>query len=654
MIINILGIVMKFFYNIFNDYGIAILLFTILSKIIIFPISILVQKNSIKLVTLKPKINKIKIDNLGDESKIAELESELYKKEKYNPFLSVVPLILQLIILIVLINIINNPITYISNVDNNTKELLINEAGNVKYKELEVIKKAKKGDLQNSELKNLNLSFMNYELSNISIDIHNYLFPFLAAVSALIYCFFSIKYNVLQKEEPILYNIITTLISVLLSLYLGLYVPLGVALYWVFSNLFAVVQLLLLNIIINPKKYINYSELERTNTELCKLYSDNRNKEIIRKEKKDYKRFFSIDNKHLVVYAENSGYYKYFKGIIEYLLDNSNLTIHYITSDYCDEVLNKNINNFKTYYIGEKRLIPLMMKVESDIVLMTVPDLDRYHIKRSYVKKNIEYIFIPHGIGNHNVFGKKGGLNHFDTIFVLDKYQKEEMLAVNKVYGLTRKVVELGYPLLDEMIKDYKPVNDKSIIIAPSWQKDSIMDLCIRELIDKLSNKYKVIVRPHPQYIKHNKNKILELKEEYKNNSNILIQDDHSTISNILNSEILITDWSGIAYEYAYITNKPVVFINTPMKVLNKDYKELGIDIFELNSRNIIGKTIDVDEIDSIDKIIKDVIKHKDLYSKKIDKFFNSSVYNIGNSSEIGAKYIVNSIKEKIKRREHE
>ena len=100
MITSFLSIFMKFFYNLFHNYGLAILFFTIVSKIILFPVSLLVQKNSIKLVSLRPKINRIKIDYYGDDDKITELESKLYKEEKYNPFLSVIPLIIQLVILI--------------------------------------------------------------------------------------------------------------------------------------------------------------------------------------------------------------------------------------------------------------------------------------------------------------------------------------------------------------------------------------------------------------------------------------------------------------------------------------------------------------------------------------------------------------------------
>ena len=114
--------------------------------------------------------------------------------------------------------------------------------------------------------------------------------------------------------------------SVLLSLYLGYFVPAGVALYWTFSNLFAVLNQWLLNIWINPKKFVNFEELEKGQKELKALMSldkkKKRTKEQIKKEKEDYKRFFKIANKHLVFYSESNGFYKYYKSIIEYLLEH--------------------------------------------------------------------------------------------------------------------------------------------------------------------------------------------------------------------------------------------------------------------------------------------------------------------------------------------
>ena len=110
----VLGPVMRFCYNIMTNYGWAIILFTLFSKIVLLPVSVWVQKNSIKMVKMQPAVNRIKIDRFGDKEAIAEEQSKLYKKEKYNAFSSLIPMLIQIILLIGLVEVINHPLTYIT------------------------------------------------------------------------------------------------------------------------------------------------------------------------------------------------------------------------------------------------------------------------------------------------------------------------------------------------------------------------------------------------------------------------------------------------------------------------------------------------------------------------------------------------------------
>ena len=129
-------------------------------------------------------------------------------------------------------------------------------------------------------------------------------------------------------------------------------------------------------------------------------------------------------NKHIVFYSESGGFYKYYRGIIAYLLDNTNIVIHYITSDPEDKIfqLEKEKDHLRAYYIGERRLITMMMKMDADMVVMTMPDLNCFHIKRSYVRDDIEYIYIPHGMDSLNLTMRTGSMNHYDTVFCVGKH----------------------------------------------------------------------------------------------------------------------------------------------------------------------------------------------------------------------------------------
>ena len=637
MLVDVLGFIMSFLYNLCKNYGVAIILFTLFSKIVLLPISIWVQKNSIKMVKMQPDINKIKINYFGDKDKIAEETAALYKKEKYNALVSLVPLIVQIILLLGLVEVINKPLTHILDVPENVvtqyENIYLDNNKDVDSEasslELMVVNDIKNGNANsyksidgyedvNKKIIDFNLMFCGMDMSWIAqyeggIAI---LIPIIAGLSALIMCIGQNKMNVLQSEQSKANKWGMLIFSVLLSLYLGYFVPAGVALYWTFSNLFAVLNQWLLN------------------------------------------RFFKIANKHLVFYSESNGFYKYYKSIIEYLLEHTNIIIHYITSDYNDNIFNmaKDNNHIKAYYIEEKKLITLMMKMDADVVVMTMPDLENYHIKRSYVRDDITYVYIPHGVDSINLTQRYKSINAYDVFLASGKYQREEAEATFKLFKLDRKIVDYGYCLLDDMLKNYKEKKNnskrKSILIAPSWQKDNICDLCLDELISELlKNKdYDIIVRPHPQEVRHKKEKFEKLKEKYKDNKQIYIQTDFSSNNSILDADLLITDWSGIGYEYAFTTKKPVLFINTPMKIMNPHYKDIKIEPYTIWSREVIGKLIAPDNLKDVNKVVKSLIGNKE-YTKKITDLLNDSVYNIGCSGEAGAKCIIECIQERIEER---
>ena len=298
--------------------------------------------------------------------------------------------------------------------------------------------------------------------------------------------------------------------------------------------------------------------------------------------------------------------------------------------------------------------------MDADVVVMTMPDLDNYHIKRSYIRKDIEYIYIPHGMDSLNLTMRTGSMNHFDTVFATGKHQKDENIKTNEIYKLkNRNIVEWGYSLLDEMLNEYKNAktegNQETILIAPSWQKDNIVDLCLDEILEQLSKtEYQIIVRPHPQQVRHMKEKFDMLEEKYANNKNILIQTDFASNSTVFNASLLITDWSGIAYEYAFTTKKPVLFIDTPMKVMNPEYKKIEIEPFNIWARNRIGEVIKVDEICNINERVRQMLNNENEYNNKITKMVEEYVYNIGKSSEIGGNYIIKEIKNKIEKKKGE
>ena len=363
------GYLLKWCYMVVPNYGVAIIFFTLLTKIILMPLSVWIQKNSILMVKMQPEINFMRAELQGNIDAIAEKQAQIYKREHYHPMLSLIPLILQIVILLGVVQAIYHPLSYMFAVSDggiaSFASLIGANAGDSSI-QLQIIDAIKNGQIVAdsatasamgmsvealegllTKISNFNLMFLGINLSVVPSAVWGWyiLVPIIAGASSWAMCYTQNLSNVIQHEQGKLNKYGIMALSVGLSLYLGLFVPSGIALYWTASNLLSIAIMYFLNACINPKKYVDYKALEESRIALAaaKDYGkvdkkDPQYKLEKKKEKADYKAFKKIANKHVVFYSEKSGFYKYYKDLIDKLLKRSNLTIHYVTNDYNDQI----------------------------------------------------------------------------------------------------------------------------------------------------------------------------------------------------------------------------------------------------------------------------------------------------------------------------
>ena len=623
-IASVLSLIVTPCYELTGNWWIAILLFTLITKAILIPMSLWCQKNSIVMVQLMPDLFRIKMKYFGDNEVIGEKQNALYKEKHYHPLLSLVPLAIQILILFGLVDVIHS--------------ITDNGAPGTEF-----------------------LGLVPITDGGIS-----WIMPILAGLSAVLMGFAQNRINPLQREQTRAEKNLTNGLSIALSFVLGIFVAAGMAFYWICSNLSSIAIQALCNIIIKPKKYIDYEDLNRSRKEfeaLNSLDADRKTKwyqhdPLAKREKADYKRFMSIVNKHIVFYSEGSGFFKYFRGAIFYLMANSDLPIHYVTNDPNDQVfaLAETTPRIIPYYIGEKRAITLMMKMEADVVVSTLEDLDNYYIKRSYVRKDIEYAFMVHHMTSMHLMATKAAYDNYDTIMCAGPHQVREIRQAEKTYGLKPKnLVECGYDLLDGEIASYKALagtrNLKpTLLIAPSWQKDNILDTCIDAMLGSLlGNGWRIIVRPHPEYTKRYKARWQTLQQRYKSipETELYLEHDFSSNETIFTSDILVTDWSSTACEFSFSTLKPSIFIDTPMKIINPDWQELGIEPTDISLRNQIGISLPEDQAGSIAQVASGMLHNQQSWSEHIEQIRREYIFNIGHGAEIAGEYLLRTILEK-------
>ncbi len=668
-----LGYLMHACYRLLQDYGLSILLFTLLTKIIMFPLSLISQKNSIIMVKMRPMLEDIKQRNMGNNALIVEEQKALFKQEGYSTLKGMLPLLLQIPLILGLINVIYHPLQHLLRFEPELIQAYLQQATTYlgvsleslgSGQQLKVLELAQQNPqifsgLEGlSQVVNMDVNFLGTNLAQVpQLTSITVLYPILSGLSALLLSLYQNKHNVLQREQGAFSKWGMTIFLVLFSAFFAYILPAGIGLYWIAGNLLSIPVLYLCNRIYNPKDYIDsqYATVapKLTKEEKAKLQAER--KEMRKRQKADMKRFSAQKNKQLVFYSEASGFYKYFKGFIEHVLASSDIVIHYVTNDLNDQVFQNTNPQLQTYFVGPIALIQFMMRMDADMVVMTTPDLEKYHLKRSLVRKDIEYVYLDHGMTSFHLMLKKGALDHFDTIFCYGPNHITEVRQTEELYQLpAKKLVKTGFPLLDSMIKSAEAISHiknstPTILIAPSWQKDNLLEYCLDETVRPLLGLgYKIIIRPHPEFIKRFPQKIQKILDTYSHEigENFIIQTDFSSSETVYTADLVITDWSSIAHEFSYATKKPSLFINTPMKVMNPEYTRIQAVPLDLSLRDEIGVSVDVENLNSLPEVIEKLFAQEAWYRNHITQVVMQNIYDVGDGARGGGEYIIHRLAE--------
>tara|TARA_Y100000996_G_scaffold280387_1_gene221198 strand:+ start:3707 stop:4861 length:1155 start_codon:yes stop_codon:yes gene_type:complete len=366
-------------------------------------------------------------------------------------------------------------------------------------------------------------------------------------------------------------------------------------------------------------------------------------------ESNDLKKFenLELNDKKIVFYSENENSIFIFKSLIDELV-NQNIAICYVTSSKDDPMLSMKNEKIKTFYIGEGiTRTKFFLNLKTDILIMTMPELGISFIKKSKIHP-VHYIYMFHAIASTHLVYKKNAFDNYDSIFCIGNFQVNEIKSREKLYNLnTKNLIITGYSHLDNLMEKYSskkqfPTNNPiQVLIAPSWSDDGLFETIIEETILILLNvNFKVILRPHPMTQKKSKKKINNLRQKFISNKNFIIEENIPNFDSFLKSDIMITDWSGAAIEYAFTLERPVLFIDVPKKIHNPDYEKIPQIPIEISIRDKIGEIISPSNMQILPSKIRDLCQNNHM-KNKIQKARDELISNIGNSSKLETEYIL-------------
>lgn len=273
---NIFGYLLDFLYNFLSNYGLAIILFSIIIKLLMLPLSIKQQKSVKKNAKIQDEMKQIQFKYKNDPEKLNQETIELYKREKMNPFSGCFSAIIQIVLLFSVFYLVRSPLTYMKKVNPDVinkykaqiqEENLSNNSG---YPEIEIIReidnlKALEKNKDNQEeidsLK-LNMEFLGLDLSKVPTkslnDYKVYIIPILYVISSFISMRISTNMQTNNKNKENAdgntefnsleqANKSMSWIMPIMSVSIAIVAPLGLALYWLVNNVLMIAERLVLN-----------------------------------------------------------------------------------------------------------------------------------------------------------------------------------------------------------------------------------------------------------------------------------------------------------------------------------------------------------------------------------------------------------------------
>ena len=351
----------------------------------------------------------------------------------------------------------------------------------------------------------------------------------------------------------------------------------------------------------------------------------------------------NISKAKIIIYGEDKRYYNVFKPIIEELINLEIPTIYY-SSSYDDKIFEIKSDFLKSEFIGTgNKAYAKLNFIEADICLMTTPNLDVFQLKRSKgVKK---YVHITHSSAETSTYCLYS-LDFFDAVFLNGEHQIRDIRELeNKRNTIIKDLYVVGNPYLDELSKMKETItkennNKKTILIAPSWGMNCLFRRFGEKLLDNIVNSdYNIIIRPHPQSLISDKDIIDKFQNRYKDKNNVEWDFNRVNIYSLSKADIMISDFSGVIFDYAFLFEKPVIIPSFTFDKRGTDAIEIDEEVWTFETIPKISFKLDENNFSNISQIIEDSINNETLKNNILKAKEEAYMYE-GQASKRAAQFL--------------
>jgi CDP-glycerol:poly(glycerophosphate) glycerophosphotransferase len=361
-----------------------------------------------------------------------------------------------------------------------------------------------------------------------------------------------------------------------------------------------------------------------------------------------YRRFqkLSSSDRSIVFYSESHQDWHHLQPLIEFLVAKLARTVCHITSEQTAPMPAGPRAGLHVFRIhpGAVRTW-LFQTIRADVVVLTMLDLQNFQLKRSI--HPVRYAYVFHSMGSTHMVDYENSYDHYDSLLCTGPHHVAEIRRREQLKGLPPKhLFAYGYPRLERLVAlaaaHPREASSTTItLLAPTWGEHSILHVCGESLIATLLRAgIHVVLRPHYRTAHLAPRLVHSLVSRFSADPRFQHVDRMEESASLLESDLLICDWSAMAIEYALGLGKPVLFVDVPPRVRNPRYAELGLEPMEQRIRRELGAVLPLDRLTEAPEYIAELLRGAGSFRTRSSALREEWVFNFGRSVELGAREI--------------
>jgi hypothetical protein len=347
----------------------------------------------------------------------------------------------------------------------------------------------------------------------------------------------------------------------------------------------------------------------------------------------------------LVFFSEGGKYWQVFKSTIQ-ALEREGASCAYVTSDPADPGLTHVGAGYRAINPGkETATIAWMNAVTAGTVVATTPHLDVYMWRRSKrVKRYVHLFHAPTDI----VFYEKYAFDWYDTLLTVGPFQEKSVRELEEKRGTpVKELLPTGCTYFDYMIEEVAKLPQRresgpSVLYAPAWGVRSSTVTHGSKIIETLADAgFHVIFRPHPQFYVSHLSLITDIEKRFALSTQVEIDRNRTGIASMARSDLMVTDLSGVLFDYACLFGRPILLANAKADAGGQEGEDLTGPLWDVEASIDLSYTLIADDLGGLADQARAALSDGGGYADKIARFRGDTLYNFGHAGEAAARNLL-------------